>query len=141
MLKEMKRRDDEIGTLMSQADSLREAGRLDRRAERGGEGAANSIAKITTVRAAYAEIARQAKLAAQQDQIRELIGKARQEVSSRHFTAAIEILREVGKIDPSLPELESLMQTAVRGQEQERRRKLIEQIQAEIENCLDCRGL
>ena len=52
------------------------------------------------------------------------------------YTGAIEILREVGKMDPSLPEMESLLQTAVSGQEQERRRKLIEQIEAEIEKCL-----
>ncbi len=65
-----------------------------------------------------------------------MLGNARQEVSSRQFTAAIEILREVSKLDPSLPEIESLLQTAISGQEQERRRKLLEQVQAEIEKCL-----
>ncbi|MGB7191367.1 MAG: hypothetical protein WBD10_14595, partial [Acidobacteriaceae bacterium] len=58
------------------------------------------------------------------------------ELSSRHFTAAIDILHEVGKLDPSLPELEAMLQTASAGQEQERRRKLLEQVQAQIESCL-----
>ena len=134
-VKEQKRRYDEIGTLMSQADSLRERGDW--------TGALNVVEKAlrldqnnTGIRSAYVEISRQAKAAAQQGQIRELLGKARQELNSRRFTAAIEILREVGKIDPSLPEMENMMQTAVSGQEQERRRKLIEQIGIEIENCL-----
>lgn len=133
--KERKRLHDEISGLMTQADSLRERGDW--------TGALNVVEKAlrldaadTGIRAAYTEISRQAKLAAQQNQIRELLGKARQEISSRHFTAAIEILREAGKLDPSLPEMENLLQTAISGQELERRRKLIEQIQAEIENCL-----
>lgn len=133
--KEKKRLQDEISGLMTQADSLRERGDW--------TSALNVVEKAlrldsadTRIRSVYAEISRQAKLAAQQNQIRELLGKARQEISSRHFTAAIEILREAGKLDPSLPEVESLLQAAVSAQEQERRRKLIEQIQAEIENCL-----
>jgi serine/threonine-protein kinase len=130
-----KRRYDEIGTLITQADSLRDRGDL--------TGAMNVVERAISldqtdsrVRGIYADISRQAKLAAQQGQIREMMGKARQELSSRQFTAAIEILREVGKLDPSLPEMENLLQTAVSGQEQERRRKVVEQIQAEIENCL-----
>ncbi len=134
-IKEKKQRYDELTTLVTQADSLRERGdwtgalKLAEKALQLGQ-------QDTKVRALYAEISRQAKLAAQQNQIRDLMGKARIEVSSRRFTAAIEILREVSKLDPSLPEMENLLQTAVSGQEQERRRKLIEQIQAEIERCL-----
>ena len=134
-IKERKRKYDELNALVSQAESLRERGDW--------SGALNLAEKAlalnqadTKVRALHAEITRLAKLAAQQNQIRELMGKAKLEVSSRHFTAAIEILREVSKIDASLPEVESLMQAAVSGQEQERRRKLIEQIETEIEKCV-----
>jgi serine/threonine-protein kinase len=134
-VKEKKRKYEEIGTYMSQADALRERGDWTG-ALRAVEKALNLNQEDTKVRAAYAEFSRQAKLAAQKEQIREMLGKAKQELSSRRFTGAIEILREVGKLDPSLPEMESMLQTAVSGQEQERRRKLIEQIQAEIENCL-----
>jgi tetratricopeptide (TPR) repeat protein len=130
-----KQRFDEVNGLLTQADSMREHGDI--------SGAMSVVEKAlrldqnsTRVRALYAEVSRQAKIAAQQGQIREMMGKARQEVSSRRFTEAIEILREVGKIDPSLPEMEVLLQTAVAAQEQERRRKLLEQINTEIENLL-----
>jgi eukaryotic-like serine/threonine-protein kinase len=134
-VREQKRRYDEIGTLVTQADALRERGDWTG-ALKVAEKALNLNQQDTKVRALYNEISRQAKLAAQKEQIKEMLGKARQEIGSRRFTGAIEILREVGKLDPSLPEMETLLQTAVAGQEQERRRKLIEQIQAEIENSL-----
>jgi eukaryotic-like serine/threonine-protein kinase len=134
-VREQKRRFDEMGTLMTQADSLRERGDWTG-ALKVAEKALSLNQQDTKVRALYNEISRQAKLAAQKEQIKEMLGKARQELNSRRFTGAIEILREVGKLDPSLPEMESMLQTAVAAQEQERRRKLIEQIQAEIESCL-----
>src|SRR5581483_2644095 len=128
--KEKKRRYEEISTLVSQADTLRE--RSDwTGALRAVEKALQLDQQDTKIRALYAEISRQAKLAAQKEQIREMLGKAKQELGSRRFTGAIEILREVSKIDPSVAEAETLLQTAVAGQEQERRRKLIEQIPAE----------
>ena len=134
-IKEKKKRYDELNSLVTQADSLRERGDW--------TGALNMVQRAlaldqqdTKVRALHAEISRQIKLVAQQNRIRELMDKARLDVSSRHFTAAIEVLQEIRTLDPSLPEMENLLQTAVSGQEQERRRKLIEQIQAEIENCL-----
>jgi len=133
--KEKKRAQDEIISLLAEADASRNRGDL--------TGALRTLEKAlrldqdnTKVRATYTEYAKQAKLAEQQGQIREMLGNARQEVSSRRFTAAIEILREVSKLDPSHPEVESLLNTAVSGQEQERRRKLLEQIQAQVENCL-----
>ena len=133
--RQKKQRFDEISSLMTQADSLGQRGDW--------TGAARVVEKAmhldqqdSKIRALFGEYSRQAKIAAQQGQIRELLGKARQELSSRRFTTAIEILREVGKLDPAQAEMESLLQTAVSGQEQERRRKLLEQIQVEIENCL-----
>ena len=133
--RDKKRRHDEIGTLLAEADASRNRGDI--------TGALKVLEKAlrldqdnTKLRAVYTEYARQAKLAAQQGQIREMLQNARQEVSSRRFTAAIEILREVSKLDPSLPELESLLQTAVTGQEQERRRKLLDQVQTQVENYL-----
>ena len=134
-VRERKQKYDEISGLMTQADSLGQRGDW--------TGAANVVEKAlrlddkdTKIRALFLEYSRQAKIAAQQGQIRDLLGKARTELSSRRYTEAIEILREVGKIDPSQAEMESMLQAAVSGQEQERRRKLLEQIHAEIENSL-----
>jgi eukaryotic-like serine/threonine-protein kinase len=133
--RQKKQRFDEISTLMTQADSLGQQGDWTG-AARVVERAMHLDQQDSKIRALYGEYSRQAKIAAQQGQIRDLLGKARQELSSRRFTEAIEILREVGKLDPAQAEMESLLQTAVSGQEQERRRRLLEQIQAEIENCL-----
>ena len=134
-IRQKKQRADELATLMTQAESLRDRGDW--------TGAINIVEKALrldrdnpAIRAAHVELTRQAKLAAQQQQVRELLGKARQEYTSKRYTQAIEILREVGKIDPSTPELNTLLDEAITGQEQERRRKLLEQIHAEIENCL-----
>lgn len=134
-IRQKKQRADELATLMTQAESLRERGDW--------TGAVNVLEKALrldgdnpSIRAAHAELTRQAKLAAQQQQVKELLGKARQEYTARRYTQAIEILREVGKIDPSATELNTLLDEAVNAQEQERRRKLLEQIHVEIENCL-----
>jgi predicted Ser/Thr protein kinase len=134
-IREKKQRADEVAGLMTQAESLRERGDW--------TGAIHVVEKALrldkdnpAIRAAHVELSRQAKLAAQQQQMKELLGKARQEYTAKRYTQAIEILREVGKIDPSMPELNTLLEEAVTGQEQERRRKLLEQIHAEIENCL-----
>ena len=133
--RKQKQRADEIAALMTQAESLRERGDWTGAIQVAGK-ALKLDETNTAIRFTVDELNRQAKLAAQQQQVRELLGKAREEYSARRFTRAIEILREVGKIDPSVPELDSLISEAVSGQEQERRRQLIGQIQSEIENSI-----
>ena len=134
-VRQKKQHADEVAGLMTQAESLRERGDW--------TGAIKVIEKALrldmdnpAIRAAHVELSRQAKLAAQQQQVMELLGKARQEYTAKRYTQAVEILREVARIDPSAPELNTLLDEAVTAQEQERRRKLLEQIHAEIENCL-----
>jgi hypothetical protein len=134
-VRQRKQHAEEVAELMTQAEGLRERGDWT-----GGlrilEKALRLDKDNAAIRAMYVELTRQAKLAAQQQQVKELLGKARQEYTAKRYTQAIEILREVGKIDPSAPELNALLDEAVTAQEQERRRKLLEQIHAEIENCL-----
>lgn len=132
---EKKRRYDEITGLVSQAEAAHKRGDATG-ALKLVEHALELDQQNTKLRALHAEFLRQARLAAQQEQIRGMLGNAKQEISARHFTQAIEILREVSKLDPSLPEIESLLQTAVTGQEQERRRQLLEQLHSQIETCL-----
>ena len=134
-IRQKKQRADELAALMTQAETLRERGDWT-----GAIGVLEKALRLDgdnqSIRAAHTELTRQAKLAAQQQQVKELLGKAKQEYTARRYTQAIEILREVGKIDPAAPELNTLLDEAVTGQEQERRRKLLEQIHGEIENCL-----
>ncbi|HZD47111.1 MAG TPA: protein kinase [Silvibacterium sp.] len=133
--KEKKSRQDEIGSLLAEADASRNRGDLTG-AMKVLERALHLDQNNTRLRAAYAEFAKQAKLAAQQGQIRGMLQSAQQEISSRRFTAAIEILREVSKLDPGLPDAQNLLQVAVTGQEQERRRKLLEQVTTQVESSL-----
>lgn len=133
--KEKRRVYEEVGGLMTRADWLRDRGDW--------TGALNVLEKALELdpanahlRSNYAELSQQVKLAAHRSQIRELLLKARQEIDSHRFTAAIEVLQDVREIDPAEPEMAGLLQIAMSGQEQERRRKILEQIQAEIENCL-----
>jgi hypothetical protein len=64
--------------------------------------------------------------------IQDLVATARIEVDARHFTAAIELLTEAGRIDPANSELASLLDMARSGQEQEGRRRAIERLQSEV---------
>ena len=51
---------------------------------------------------------------------------------ARHFTAAMEALAEVERVDPSNPELITLQAAAKSGREQEQRRRILEQLQNEV---------
>lgn len=84
------------------------------------------------VRSIYAILLRQAEEAAKQAKTKKLLDSARNEVGARHFTAAIKILSEVEHLDSSNPELISLLNAAKAGQQQEQRRRVIEQLQNEI---------
>jgi len=84
------------------------------------------------VRSIYAILLRQVEEAAKQAKTKKLLDSARNEVGARHFTAAIKILTEVEQLDSSNPELISLLNAAKSGQQQEQRRRIIEQLQNEI---------
>lgn len=70
-------------------------------------------------------------------EVHDLLESARRELASRHFTAALEQLRKVEAIDPEAPRANELIALASTGQQQERRRKELEQASREIEEALD----
>ena len=133
--KKKKRVHEEVATLIDQVESLRASGNWTA-AVNVAEQALKLDGESTEIRALFMDISRQAKLAEKQGQIREMLGKANKELSVGHFTDAMRILRQAGQIDPSHAEIERLLQVAASGQEQEQRRKLIEQVHTEIQRCL-----
>ncbi len=135
-VKEARRRHEEVASLMTKADWLRDRGDWTG-ALKVVEQALQLVPDDANVRAAYLEVNRQVEAAARQGQLRDLLAGARQEITSRQFTAAIELLKRASEIDSAAPDLDNLMQTAMSGQEQERRRKILERIQVEIENLLN----
>ncbi|MGC2057059.1 MAG: protein kinase [Candidatus Sulfotelmatobacter sp.] len=122
---------EKIEAYLRQADGARSRGDL--------EGARGIIAKAldldkddSRVRAAFAVVAQQAEEAARLAKARQLLDSARSEMGSRHFTAAMKLLNDVEQIDPANPEVISLLKQAKAGQEQEQRRRVVEQLQNEI---------
>jgi serine/threonine-protein kinase len=69
--------------------------------------------------------------------VADLLKSAREEYSTRKYTEAIARLYEAAEIDPTHSEVQQLLITATARQKEERRRELVDQIVAEIQDCLD----
>jgi len=67
---------------------------------------------------------------------RQFSDAARDQLSARQYTEAIKSLRSALEIDPTDAETQQLYQQAVERQEEQRRRKIIDQIVAEISECI-----
>src|SRR5579862_5218604 len=72
-----------------------------------------------------------------QRQLENYLFEARQDISSRKFTAALEILKLAETLDPSAPQVHALIESAAAGRDQERRRKDLEAISRDIEDALN----
>jgi eukaryotic-like serine/threonine-protein kinase len=130
-VRQKKRRRELIDGYLREADTARERGDL--------ESASAVIAKAlemdrddSRVRAAHVALARLIEEAERQAKTKKLLENACKEISSRHFTEAMEVLAEVEKIDPSNPELIKLQAAARQGREQEQRRRILERLENEI---------
>jgi eukaryotic-like serine/threonine-protein kinase len=130
-VRQKKRRRELIDGYLREADQARDRGDLD------GAGAVISKAlevdrDDSRVRAAHVALARLLEEAARQAKAKKLLEDARKEISSRHFTAAMEVLAEIERVDPANPELIALQAAARSGREQEQRRRILEQLQNEV---------
>ena len=90
----------------------------------------------TDLRNERAQIFQESERAAKESQRRRLKDVGREKISGRAFTEAIQNLREALQIDPTDQEAQQLFQEATARQEEERRRKVIEQIVSEIQDYL-----
>lgn len=93
--------------------------------------------KNTDLRNAHSIILREIKRKEDMFKVEELLRKAREECATRNYTEAIVRLREAAEIDPTHGEVQQLLITATTSQKEERRRQLLDQIVAEIQDCLD----
>jgi serine/threonine-protein kinase len=130
-IKQKKKRRELIDGYLREADTARDRGDL--------EAAGAVIAKAlevdrddSRVRAAHVTLARVIEEATRQAKARKLLESARNEIGARHFTAAMEALAEVEKVDPANPELIKLQAAARQGREQEQRRRILEQLENEV---------
>jgi serine/threonine-protein kinase len=90
----------------------------------------------TDLRNERARIVQEAERAAKERARRQYSDTARNLLAARQYTEAIQNLRAALEIDPTDAETQRLFQEAVDRQEEERRRKIIEQIGTEISDCI-----
>jgi eukaryotic-like serine/threonine-protein kinase len=74
---------------------------------------------------------------ARQRQIENYVEQARNEITSRKFTAALELLKKAEALDAAAPQIQALIASAKVAQEQEHRRRQLQTINREIEDALN----
>jgi serine/threonine protein kinase len=135
----------EIEQAMSKGKALREslqrgeaalyAGDLDE-AENAIRAALQVDANNTDARALRATLDKELAERSNRARVLSYINEARQQISNRDFTFALNLLEQARTLDPSDSNVRELHSWAKRGQEQERRRKEIEQIEHEIRQAI-----
>ena len=127
----LKEKADKVASLLEQAREAR------RRSDFGAasgfiDKALQLDERSTDLRNERARIVQEAEKATRERARREYSDAARQQLSARQYTEAIKSLRSALEIDPTDAETQQLYQGAVERQEEQRRRKIIDQIVAEI---------
>jgi serine/threonine-protein kinase len=127
----LKEKADKVASLLEQAREAR------RRSDFGAasgfiDKALQLDERSTDLRNERARIVQEAEKATRERARREFSDAARQQLSARQYTEAIKSLRSALEIDPTDAETQQLYQGAVEQQEEQRRRKIIDQIVAEI---------
>lgn len=72
-------------------------------------------------------------------QVQSLLGEARKDLAERRYTSALALLRRAEELDANTPDLQVLLQAAVRGQQQERRERELNRLSEEIEKLISSR--
>jgi eukaryotic-like serine/threonine-protein kinase len=93
--------------------------------------------KNSNLRNAHSIILREIRRQQEGIKIEDLLKSAKEEYSTRRYTEAIARLREAAEIDPTHSEVQQLLITATARQKEERRRVLLDQVVAEIHDCLE----
>ncbi len=135
MVQEAKQRQDKFQEAIARAESAKQADDLEA-AQAAAAEALEIDANSTRAKALHATLAKDVTERLRRRKLQDLLGAATKEISSRHFTAAFEILREAEKLDATAPELHALLKLANSGREQDLRRRELESFTTEIEEAL-----
>jgi serine/threonine-protein kinase len=131
------RRAEKLHNALKSAEVARAEGKLDE-AKEAAEAALAVAPNDTLARTLHRLISRDIEARSQQIQMEGYLQEARHDIASRRFTAALEILKRAEELDPSVPQMHSMMELAVAGQEQERRRHELEALTREVQDALNC---
>ena len=134
-VRNLKERAEQVANLLEQAREARRKNDFSAASELV-EKALQLDDRNTDLRNERARIVQEAEKAARQRALRELAEAARSQFAARQYTEAIKNLNSALEIDPTDAETQQLYQTAVERQEEQRRRKIIEQIAAEISDSI-----
>ena len=131
----LKEKADKVASLLEQSREAR------RRSDFGAAGelidkALQLDERNTDLRNERARIVQETERATRARGRREFSDAARGQLAARQYTEAIKNLRAALEIDPTDAETQQLYQDAVDRQEEQRRRKIIDQIAAEISECI-----
>ncbi len=88
--------------------------------------------KDSRIQSAMTTLVRQLAEEELRAEARRCVANARLELKQRNFEAAIQMLREAEQLDPFQPELAELLRTATSAAQQEQRRKLLTEVEAEV---------
>ena len=143
---EVQRLREEVRQAMERAEKLQQALRTAEAAQSEGrlESAKEAVEEALEMapddaqaKALYRLIHRDWVERSRQKQMESFLANAREEISARRFTAALEILKHAEALDPKAPQVQALLESATAGQGQERRRKELEALTRDVEEALN----
>jgi serine/threonine protein kinase len=129
-------RTEKLRRVLNVALAAQAEGNLDA-ARKAAEQAVEVAPDNAEAKALYQLISRDILEGARQRQIENYLKDARQQISSGRFSGAIEILGRAEELDPNAPGVQSLIRLALSGQQQELRRKEIENLRSLIQDALN----
>ena len=132
-IRELKEKFDKIEALKTQAREARDRHDFRSAAQLIGE-AITLDASSTSLRNELAGIVQEQERAAKEESRQKLKDSGRESLGGRQFTEALKVLREALELDPTDSETQEMYQQAVAKQEEDRRRKIIDQIVTEIQD-------
>jgi serine/threonine-protein kinase len=133
--RQLKEKAEKVAMLLEQSREARKRSDFDA-ANQLIERALQLDGRNTDLRNERARIVQDIEKANRERSLRQLSEAARNQLSARQYTDAIQSLRSALEIDPTDAETQQLFQQAIDRQEEQRRRKIIDRIVAEISECI-----
>ncbi len=97
---------------------------------------AGEIQRLTDLNEEKERQRREAKRRRQQ-QVEGLLDEARKQMVGRRFTAALDLLKEAQKLDPSAPQLRILLERLASEHQQEKQRRELDRLNHEVQEAID----
>jgi serine/threonine-protein kinase len=129
-------RAEKLHKALKAAEAAQAEGKLDA-AKEAAEAALAVAPNDTQAKTLLRLISREIEERARQKELDGYLQEARQQISSRKFTAALDILKRAEELDPAAPHVRALLESAVAGREQDRRRREVEALVREVEDALN----